>query len=486
MRRKRGNRKKQKRFIFTLALLFTLVFFIGFKVVDHYKYISYVKETFAEEMEPNVNNKNIGQSNSFIDYNKKYIITNHYPEFSNEKINNEIEAFVSLKKDAFLEKIKSEKKSKKYVPNQYIDYEADKFGDNVASIKFKVEENIPSLNKHNLEYYTFVYDLDKSEKLGLNNFIFDSGYDFLSNYIISNLRLNENVNETLTEEILSYFSNDPNNYNDFLINDNNLNLVVLSNDNLPDNIKSLDFSIPLNDISDYVKFNLDTKTFLTDEEIISKKEELEKITGTRKGLDPNKPMIALTFDDGPYSGVTIPILDQLEKYNSAATFFMLGEKINQNKEILEKMVQTGSEVANHSYSHKQLTKLSIANLNKEINDTSLAIKNVVGFEPKLVRPTYGAVNNTVKANINYPLILWSIDTLDWKYRNTNRIVNHVLTNVKDGDIILMHDLYGTTRDATLQLIPKLIDRGFQLVTVSELFELKEVELKPGVTYSNVR
>lgn len=181
-----------------------------------------------------------------------------------------------------------------------------------------------------------------------------------------------------------------------------------------------------------------------------------------------KPMIALTFDDGPNPKYTMQILDTLEKYGAAATFFEVGSLVEAYPEVSRRIVAIGCEIGNHSYSHRQLTGLSAAEIEEQTRKTQQAVKNAVGYEPTLVRPTYGDINGTVKNSINMPLILWSIDTLDWKSKDSDAVARHILKNVKDGDIILMHDVYASTAKAVELVVGELQKRGFQLVTVSTL------------------
>lgn len=214
-------------------------------------------------------------------------------------------------------------------------------------------------------------------------------------------------------------------------------------------------------------------------------EEIEEIV-TSRIIDPTKPMVALTFDDGPYTRTTMPILDTLKKHNSVATFFVLGNRVQNNKDLLRRMIEEGSEIGNHSYNHKQLTTLSPKELKFQIDKTQKSILDIVGSEPAMLRPTYGSYDNKLKETINMPLILWSIDPMDWKYRDANKIRDHVLSRVRDGDIILMHDIFTTTADAVEEIVPELINRGFQLVTVSELYEINGRSLQVGNIYRDLK
>ena len=198
------------------------------------------------------------------------------------------------------------------------------------------------------------------------------------------------------------------------------------------------------------------------------------------GLDPTKPMVALTFDDGP-GKETDRLLEALKKYNARATFFMLGNNAKNYGDTIKKMKALNCELGNHSTSHPQLTKLSADGIKKEIQTTSDYIKKAAGIGPTVMRPPYGAVNDTVKKNVGLPMIFWSVDTLDWKTKNVESTVNSIL-NAKDGDIILLHDIHKTSVDAAIEALPKLIEKGFQIVTVSELAEAKGQKLELGVKY----
>ena len=200
-------------------------------------------------------------------------------------------------------------------------------------------------------------------------------------------------------------------------------------------------------------------------------------------IDPNRPVIALTFDDGP-GDRTGELLDQLEKYDAKATFFMLGQKVSSYPDEIKKMKEIGCELGNHSYDHPNLAKLGADGVKKQIGDTNSKIQAIVGEGASVMRPPYGAISATLKANAGMPLILWNIDTLDWKTRNAKATVDMVMENAKDGDIILMHDIHTESVDAAIELIPKLLEKGYQLVTVSELAAYKNVTLENGEKYTD--
>lgn len=205
-------------------------------------------------------------------------------------------------------------------------------------------------------------------------------------------------------------------------------------------------------------------------------------------IDPTKPMLALTYDDGPSAHATPRILAALEKYNSRATFFMVGKQAEKRMDVVKKMEELGCEVANHTYDHTLMTKVPPEELASQLARTNQVVSDACGVSPVLMRPCGGARSEAgmnIVGAISMPAVLWSIDTLDWKTRDAQTTIQTVLEQAKDGDIILMHDLYETTADASEVLIPELVNRGFQLVTVSELASYRGGML-PGHTYSRFR
>ncbi|MEG2378327.1 MAG: polysaccharide deacetylase family protein, partial [Clostridia bacterium] len=203
-------------------------------------------------------------------------------------------------------------------------------------------------------------------------------------------------------------------------------------------------------------------------------------------VDPTKPMIALSFDDGPYEPVTARILNALEKVGGRATFFVLGERLNESeksREVMKRAYDMGCEIGNHSYDHADLARISVPKMQEQISKTNDLIKATIGQPGTLVRAPYGSINATVRSSVGGPLVNWSIDTLDWKTKNPSKIIPEVLEHVTDGDITLMHDIYKTSAEAAETIIPELARRGYQLVTISELMEAREVAMVSGKTYS---
>lgn len=186
-------------------------------------------------------------------------------------------------------------------------------------------------------------------------------------------------------------------------------------------------------------------------------------------VDMDGKMIAITYDDGP-SVNTSTILKTLQQYDAVATFFVVGNRVSTYASTVKAAYDLGCEIGNHTWEHLILTRYSASTIQSQISRTNAAVKAVTGVSPVVMRPPGGNYNSTVKSAVNMPLINWSIDTRDWATRSASSTISAVLNHVKDGDIVLMHDLYASTAEASKTIIPTLISRGYQLVTVSELAE----------------
>lgn len=203
-------------------------------------------------------------------------------------------------------------------------------------------------------------------------------------------------------------------------------------------------------------------------------------------IDPSKPVIALTFDDGPAGSSSDRIMDVLEKYHCHATFFYVGDRLNSYKSKVRRAYSLGCEVANHSYTHSNLRKLSEEEIRAEIEKTNRILQELTGETQFLVRCPGGNANNLVKNTVHAPILYWSVDTEDWRSRDCDKVVSRVLGKVRDGDIVLMHELYQSTADAAEIIVPELVKQGYQLVTVSELMKIKGISMETGVVYYHAR
>ena len=207
----------------------------------------------------------------------------------------------------------------------------------------------------------------------------------------------------------------------------------------------------------------------------------------RHKINADTPMVALTYDDGPSEQNTPVILDALREYGAHATFFVCGRNVDRCRDIIQAEEDCGCEVANHTYNHYMIVNMDAAVTFQEISSTSSYVQMITGNRPSIMRPPTGAVNEPSRANVaavddGYPLIIWSLDTVDWQHHDPAVTIDRVLTQVKDGSIVLMHDMEDSSAVASQTLIPELIARGYQLVTVSELAAARGIQMKPGEEY----
>lgn len=179
------------------------------------------------------------------------------------------------------------------------------------------------------------------------------------------------------------------------------------------------------------------------------------------------PQLALTFDDGP-SEYTITLSEGLKERGVQATFFLLGENMERNEVAVKQLAQDGHLLGNHSYHHVQLNKLSQSKACQEIVKTNNLIYEYTGIYPMYVRPPYGEWDTKLDCGIDMIPVFWSVDSLDWKLKNTDQIVKKVLAQVEDGDIILMHDGYSTSVEAAFQIVDNLKKEGFRFVTADKM------------------
>ena len=198
---------------------------------------------------------------------------------------------------------------------------------------------------------------------------------------------------------------------------------------------------------------------------------------------PEKLQVALTFEDGP-DIYTERLLNALEAQNAKATFFVVGDAASDFPDTVNRILDSGNELGNHTYSHETLTSLDVDDIPYQINDLNQVIEQLTGSTTSLLRPPHGSVNETVQENCDDPIILWSLDSDDNDTHDIGKIVQKVLENVEDGDIIRMHDTYETSVAAAEILITELQNQGFELVTVSELAESKNVTLESGKIYKS--
>lgn len=368
-----------------------------------------------------------------INKDKEFSII-EYPVFGIFELDNAISKDINHIKNEF-------NNEKKEDSELNIDFEYQIINKNYISIIIKATTFI---EKKEEKIYTYLFDKN-------NNKFIDIGDILNKKELITNIKkefkakYNKKINNSVNLD--KYYIGK--NYLTFYINLSKKEYLI---------------QIPLEDI----KFN-----FVINEKNKLDVDNINSIKKEEKTIDINKPIVALTFDDGP-SKYTNEILDILKDNGICATFFVLGNKVPYGQETLLKMLENGNEIGNHTYNHKWLAHLDEIEIKNQISKTQEVIFEYTRYLPKVFRPSYGDIPKEMRKEINLEVTLWNVDTLDWKLKNKKQIIKRATKNTKDGDIILMHDTYKRTKDALPEIINTLKKKGFQFVTISELNEIKKL------------
>lgn len=385
-------------------------------------------------------------------YDQNAVIHITYPRTHMEPLDEAIQAVITATQKQFAQKRQDIQGAERFELN--IDYQSYVKDDRYISIKLDIFMYTAQSEE---QIVTIVYDSKKERMVQLQDLLEEDGIERIAELTREYFEQRYPA-ECNTQNFMVFSAPSVHNFEQFVLRKDAI-IFYFQEGTLFDHSDSLVLSY--DELADVMDLRVQEHTaFVPYQDILNE---------PTKQIDPNQPMVALTFDDGPTPRYTTAILDCLKEHQASATFFVLGSRADDYPEILQRMVLEGNEIGNHTFSHKQLTTLSKERIEEEISATQESIHNVTNQYPKIIRPPYGSKNNAViQCSQGKKLVTWTIDTQDWRYRDAQKIVNEVVKQVKDGDIILMHDLYATTAEAAIILIPQLQEMGYQLVTVSEL------------------
>lgn len=225
-----------------------------------------------------------------------------------------------------------------------------------------------------------------------------------------------------------------------------------------------------NDEQDIIEENVESEETRENEE----EKDLDVKEST---IREDRKLIALTFDDGPDKKITPMVLDELKKRDVKATFYLIGNNVEKNPEVVKRIHEEGHEIGGHSLNHIRFSVLSHEQIRWQVERTNHLIEEIIGHRPTTIRPPYGDMNSRVQSSIEQPIIMWSIDPQDWReeHRNPNFIGNRVVSSAHEGGVILLHDRYISTAQSVGLIVDSLLAQGYEFVTVSELFEFQEGE-----------
>lgn len=447
-------------------------------------------QTSNSDLFPDVH---IEQDNQMWD---EYQVSFQYPQTKNDKVNKDIKGFV----DKTITDFKTEAEKRPQV-NQWDDelhgtFTTSGLAPNVLSVKFMINEFFTDNSDPVHDLHTMLYGLEKGESFVLAD-IFEDDSDYL-----------EKISGLITEELQEDDSVTDKSKIDKAASakDGNFDLFTLDEDSVEFYFEegvladsSMKVDIHYSEVSDILAPFI--KTHLDSDDEAKDNSDTSKVTPTPAATPAATPTpapsatpsggggtcsnpVALTFDDGPHKIYTPQKLDVLKEKGVSATFFMVGNLVGAYPDIVKRIYNEGHELGNHTWDHAQLTRISAVDIKNEISRTQDAIKQAAGVSASLMRPPYGAVNETVKQNVGLPIILWSVDPDDWKDRVTDTVVQRVVAKTSPGDIVLMHDIYKSTADAVPIIIDQLKAKGYCFVTVSELLGLPdETSVDAGKVYS---
>jgi len=459
-------------FISRMIVVALVVGVLGFGGVTFYNLFS-VNNSLPVYMRKAITvNKEVGKTKLQVDRSQNWLIAAYYPSTSYKKINTDIKKMIAetiaetRQTSVELLKDKNNKTSASEVLIDFSSYVIDK---HYASFVFTLITK-DQLGESTKQIKTLVYDLTNETRITLAE-VFTGNYlrkiaaetrkQLQTAEITADLKRKTAVLRT-TAPTLTCYEN---------FSFEGTNLVVYFNQG---ELNSTKATIAMNDLNFYLTAKL---SFVKKDPM-----KLEETIYLERAADPTKKMIALTFDDGPNTPNTQRIVEILKANNAVATFFELGYRMEQNSSKMEMIINNDNQIGNHSFNHKIYTKITTAEMMDQIDSTNALMKQIVNTTATVVRPPNGSMNDSVRQNIGYPMILWNVDSKDWESRNKDAIVKAVLSNLDDGDIIVMHDIYSTSADAIEVLVPELIKQGYQLVTIQEMFDTKENPLIAGKAY----
>lgn len=413
-----------------------------------------------------------GESTAFIHLEDNLGIRIAYPETEltalNEVIENWIESTVS-----YFESESATASDTEDSAELTVDYDSY-LTCNIVSVKFSGLYDKPYLAHPFDIIATFHADTTNGKLIYLDDILTSDGRKLLQNMVVKDAGIEDDV---IDEHLLDLWT----------LNSDGLEIILERGDYLPMSDGTVKLRYSYDALKDILLLPVENESEVPETEELTETEWTEIIENNLSAttIDPDKPMVALTFDDGP-SKHTTRLLDIFATHGGKGTFFVIGNLIDSRVDTVKRMADEGHEVAGHSWSHRQLTKLTPDGLTDQIMTTRAKIYEITGIDSTIIRPPYGAFNSNVKeicSNLGIVMVNWSVDTLDWKNKNADMVYNAIMKDVKDGAIILCHDLHGTTVDAMKRVIPDLIEQGYQLVTVSELLSYSDEEVSAGNVYN---
>lgn len=384
-----------------------------------------------------------------------------YPKTAFDTINEEISKYITDSKENYFNAVRLYRNAHtddSVLGDFRISLQIYQYKNDYYSLVFTNKTSVDR-TKYETTIQTYLFDKNTGEIVSMNQLLDDkvTNLEVFADHVRKQITSNPAYKEHLyTDKMLALTEPKWRHFKKFAIVDNEL-VIYYSKYEIMDPLAGMPtIRIPLS----YLNPILDEK-FRTN----------DTSSSTIIPTTPSKgKRVALTFDDGPHKTITKQILKTLEKYDAQATFFMVGCRVEKNISIVKEVAASGHEIGNHSWNHSNLTTLTSKQVLYQFNSTNDVIFKATGQYPTVFRPPYGAKNKRVTGLISIPVVMWTIDTLDWKYLDADKLLPMVKKNVQNDAIILMHDIHQSTADGLDSVLAYLQDEGYEFVTVSEILE----------------
>jgi len=386
----------------------------------------------------------------------------HYPQTENKVFNDAVLQYITNAKEDYLLAM-GKNKNKEASGELTINLETFPYHEHYYSFVLTKMLYLGG-TKHDVSTTTFFFNEETGEQISIQTLLQNDNNNLatLAAYVRKDLQQNVQLKDQLNkEELLKVTEPKWENFNRFAIIDDSIHFYFDENE-----VASGSAGAPI------VKLSLSLINPLLASEFQIAMEPMKPIKPATPG-DSNVKRIALTFDDGPHPKVTEQILNTLDKYHAKATFFMLGSRVKNYPDIARDVLARGHEIGNHTWNHPVLTKMPMEQVLKEYTSTANEIELALNQGATVFRPPYGATNDNINAQIPVPVVLWSIDTLDWKHRNSQLVLTYIKNNLHNNAIVLMHDIHQSTADGLDAVLAYLQSEGYEFVTVSEILPYRQ-------------
>lgn len=391
---------------------------------------------------------------SKIDNTNKEYLSVHYPITNNKVFDDKVSNYVENKYKTYKKNFPSS------TENEFnVDFKYKLIDDRYDSLLLKIFYTAPTMAHPVVDGEAFNYDRKEKKFLTLGDIIPKDKFSYLTSQIKQEL-LKKHSDCIFKEELDLLLGSSFEKYSFFTFDNEKLYIYFHPYDVAAGYCGILEVAIDLKSLSPLITFDSFEESVL--EPVISKNSRV---------IDPTKPVIAFTFDDGP-SNYTIEIANVLKNYNGSGTFFVVGNKVNFYKNDLRTLVENGNEIGNHSFNHQWMSRMSAKEFKDQIDKTQEKVKEATGVLPTRIRPTYGSMNDLIRKNTNLTVSMWNVDPKDWKYKDAKTIAKRILSKASDGKVVLLHDTHYRSLEALKIVLPELAKSGYQFVTLSELDEIE--------------